>query len=1668
MATAPATAAAPAPSRTGAEAKPAEAPAPAANAGTAKAKIQITVTGPNPPAAGDGAEAEKKKGADGDTDGEDQEPFLQGAHLETSFEADRLLRRARDFVDADPPQFRKAAIILQHVIREDANVLATADGRTYHPVREIAERTIIAMGPEGLEAYRTEVDGQVKALLAPAGAERNDEVLHAVESRFFLSSRGDEAAFALGCLYLDRHEYARARRLLSRLADLHPDPSMARGQVLLRLALACHRSGDVKGARAAWARLETLDAPGVPAEALAAVRDEVAAPVPRSAARPSTLRTACLRPSTALPAEHMQGPRSLWVPVWQRPLDILPTGIPGRYLGVNSRTDETDVMQRLREQLGGQWQQSTWVPAGSVLIDGENVLVKSNATLLCLDAATGDRRWETRAPEEPEQKATGFSVHARVTTSSRPRSPLDILAFADEISKAVSVLGDTVYHIEDHAADQWTHRRPRVVIRIVNGKQVRTEGEDPLTGNRLAAYDRGTGKRRWRIGRTKDESDPWCGLRFLAAPAACGDRLLVPVESGGELALAALDPADGSIRWRTFLCSFSTGQRRLWDEIGLLADGGDVYVATGEGVVFSLDGVDGTIHWATRYERSLDERSRSSTAQATAGWRANRLFLKGRRLLVLPVDAEAALLFDARTGRPLARHPTAGVSRCLGAAGDRLWAAGPDRARCLDVASGRTVWDVPLGGGARGYGRGFVAHDAVYVPVEETLLRLDRATGRRLGVLAVMTPDDVPVGNVTTDGRHLFVLGPGRVYALAASSERLAQIEGTLKDSAEALAEAVEALSDAERRAAAAERTAAARVEAVSKAAGIVKALQEKAKGLEQARAEVDEELTALREQQASLPAETAEGPGEADALAAYVAEQIAETVRRRQELAAEGEDVASRIADARKGHEQLVTKHADAKAKAADLEKRRDARRKAADAARRRHLTACLAKAAIERSHAWYDRAASTYRAALDAAGQSRFREQARRGLFEVFLAKADASEGTAARETLAEARQVAQGSAETLRIHQAVAETYEREGRPERALAAYLDIAADGADALVTVDAGHATWQVSPAGAAAEGVRSLRAKHGEALAPAVRRHAAAALEQARGQKSVHHLRTVLRTFPGAEEAVRAGLKAAALAEADGRFEVAELILHEMLRSRHAPTRGAALARLARMHQEAGWTAQARGEWHRLAEEFAKTEIEFQGEPRAAGALARRRLEDLGVPAPAPAPTLPPPPWRRLWKVEGQHLNLLLPPAAELRDFGQAGASQFLLQHALVWMLSPSRGLACHRLRDGKAVYTCDLSNRSVSFGRSKPREGHVVVARSSQEVSAVGLVSGEVLWTRKEPVRSNRSGIFQAHLFMHMMHRAMFRGLWGTGQAATGTVVFCPEPQTVRALDLATGRVLWERTFRRQRFSGIQEAGGLVCLIMDGGAALRLCDAVTGADRGTIPLDLGQVHAWALLMVGDGFIAQPRDPKTGMFRLAYRDLPSGRQRWSIEPSPLPKVVYPLTPETVCLVEQGRNLEIRDLATGALRGRCEPDVPILPHMADVCLGPTGRFLYVVSRQGMESGLAVVDLEGGDTRAYDFGENQAGRPLPAELYAAAGEYLPYVERVQGSRRYRVRFLRRSDGQPADDMTLPSSEEDGTFEHLSTLVCRDGVLLVVTNRSIEAFGHDAPGGQLVAE
>ena len=58
-------------------------------------------------------------------------------------------------------------------------------------------------------------DGEARAILANRGEADRAELLAEVVRRFFLSSIGDDAAFELACIKLDRYEFAGASRLTS-------------------------------------------------------------------------------------------------------------------------------------------------------------------------------------------------------------------------------------------------------------------------------------------------------------------------------------------------------------------------------------------------------------------------------------------------------------------------------------------------------------------------------------------------------------------------------------------------------------------------------------------------------------------------------------------------------------------------------------------------------------------------------------------------------------------------------------------------------------------------------------------------------------------------------------------------------------------------------------------------------------------------------------------------------------------------------------------------------------------------------------------------------------------------------------------------------------------------------------------------------------------------------------------------------------------------------------------------------------------------------------------------------------------------------------------------------------------------------------------------------------
>ena len=129
---------------------------------------------------------------------------------------------------------------------------------------------------------------------------------------------------------------------------------------------------------------------------------------------------------------------------------------------------------------------------------------------------------------------------------------------------------------------------------------------------------------------------------------------------------------------------------------------------------------------------------------------------------------------DARTGAfrweaPLV--PTtanSATTSILGVREGKLWVSGRNLVRRYDTMTGRIEFERAL---ERSLGRGLLTPDAVYLPNNSEIVMLNPDTGVELGKLKLPLPDGEPVGNLWSDGRKLFVLGPGHVLVFGAIQE---------------------------------------------------------------------------------------------------------------------------------------------------------------------------------------------------------------------------------------------------------------------------------------------------------------------------------------------------------------------------------------------------------------------------------------------------------------------------------------------------------------------------------------------------------------------------------------------------------------------------------------------------------------------------------------------------------------------------------------------------------------------------------------------------------------------------------------------------------------------------------------------------------------------------------
>lgn len=1496
----------------------AEAPRPAPVPVQADAAAPVRAPAPAPAPAG----GEKKPQEE-----EEEKELIRGAELSRDFEADRLLRRVRELLETPQAHYRDIVVLLQALIDRPGDAFVAEDGSVFRPVRFVAERLLAGLGQAGLDAYRMEADGQAKALLGIVATSRDAEALATVVRHYFLSSYGDDAAYLLGCLHLDEHDFAKARRLFRRVLAEHPDPSVPRADTLLRLALASARCGDLEGARAALKLLAAGGGEQLNPVALRAVEGEVASPAPSLSLSLSSL----LWP--ALPSDAFERPRALAIPAWRHVTGVVPRDLPPNSFGQLSDADAG----ALRNRMLGRWENSALIPSGYALAHGGAFLLKSQGTLICLDAASGHVKWQTKPAGAQPAGNPRLAMHYMHAGQGHP---VETLHFDDQIGRAIQIIGDTVYHIEEFYQNRWGQQRMGMIVVARPGQ---TQPKQ-LTGSVLAAYDVRTGAPRWRVGRTLEESDPLGAVQFLAAPVPSGGRLVVPFEKSGELWLAGLDPANGACVWQTFLCSFGTPRVSMgmgtgsWSLVGLAAQGSDVYVASGQGFVFALDGTDGSLHWASQYPQDLDKSGTSPFGRATVvrGWRDGLAAIRGAKLIVLPTDAECVMVLDVASGKITARHRTPGLQYCLGLDGTTLYAGSAAAVRAMDAASGRRLWERKLEGDGQARGRGLVTPDAVWVPSGRHILRLSPRKGEVEAVVRVATDDEEPVGNLACDGERLAIVGLTHTYAVANAAPKLAE---------------------AERRVA----------------------------SLEKSLAELAPDAPAERRSELAK--------GRAEALFA------------RAGLRLKYDRMAEAVDDLRAAAREA----ADSKLKAQV----------------RRELVGCLAELAR--------------------------REPERRPVL------------------LREALGFAKGTAEEGQVVMPLVAWHRERGELEQAVELLLAFAQGGKGAPVELEAGGDVWKASPRAMATGAIQRLLAEEGAKVAPLLARHAEAGLAAARGTNDTAALRTILRLYPGTRAAIEAGLKAAATEAASGIFEKAEAVLIEMARSQHAPTAASGLAALADLYEKQGWFWQARKAWELLAADFANTPVGL-GEGATNGkALAARRLAEKAL-AEADSDMfkgVPEPPWRLVWSSQhqpgfAQPLRIRQSPAA-----GPLGFSQFLEQHLLFQRHGSDGRLICRRLSDGQTLYEAPLARppHYLQFqAHQGARDGHIALLQGNNAWEGFGLVSGKTIWSRTQPVGQPGVRYFGAAVAW----RTNLQYLPGGG-APAGCVVLRPNQSTVSVLELATGEERWQRSFGRRQVAWAQEAGRYVLLSLEN-AECWICDALSGERIGTVELGAGQHPGLprSFLATRLGVLYQRWEPAKGGNKVSLLELPSGKVLWNLELGQEYRAPMLLNDDLFCLQGSNRGIEVRELATGAVKISV-PQEKIQGFVSNLTVSPDGKTLGFWAHNGRgQMRAGTVDIATGNVVQGPSGTGYLGGIDLAELWARSGDLIPWMtmdppvregNTVRHTNLRTIGFTRKSDGKTLEGHRLPTARPDGKFENVNQIFVQDGRLILARHNGLEVFGHD---------
>jgi len=695
-------------------------------------------------------------------------PPLEDPPIRTSSTSESRMQQADQH--EEQKRYDLAAKLWQAVIDDSQEAVSIkgerqrtvlAEFNIFRPVLPTLERTLAEKPKAALDAYRLRADGEAKALLAKAEtpAQRKD-ALNQIANRFFLSNLGDDAVLELAGEAMEEFEFVSAERLLKKLINLHPNPSVDLTQAKLQLAMAAGRNNN--GALAAQLLEELRANQARPPAILDKIESALA---PKALAKSQSQKGWSMAGGSperdglmpALP----EGPLSSYKLVWEQPFTL--KAPPGLEDDLERRedyfTDEIDLLLR--------WTQRKYRPVTTLRFGGSSVFFQNDERLVGVRARDGRivKVFPTMGYYDPNpdtrQRAMRFGRRP-IPEGNGPSSQAESQLFFASLEQSVLWQDDVVFVVERPPAI------PRLGFGIIGGSRVRS--------NRLVAY--GSNPR-------KATSENWAyqpknGGCIIGEPIPFRNSIVVPVLSQNRIELVSLDQTTGEEQWRSYLCEEQTGSVSVYGEVMLAVSGDDVYALSGNGMLGNFEGATGKLHWVLQHARSVMKKNVNLTGNPIEinGWQKNYLIVNGPNLIVAPSDMEHMFAADRRTGMIRWRQfmnvdSDETTPYPLGIKGDKLYVACNQTLRMQTLSGGRITKKIPNLFAKKdedfteffeSYGRGALTEKEILIPNNNEVLRFDHELNL-IDRAALNDDDSIPLGNLFSDGKRLYQVGLRSVQA---------------------------------------------------------------------------------------------------------------------------------------------------------------------------------------------------------------------------------------------------------------------------------------------------------------------------------------------------------------------------------------------------------------------------------------------------------------------------------------------------------------------------------------------------------------------------------------------------------------------------------------------------------------------------------------------------------------------------------------------------------------------------------------------------------------------------------------------------------------------------------------------------------------------------------------